>query len=340
MALLDPGFNLTLRPMKYPVFYDMYKDAIANTWTVEELDFQKDIQDLHTDKLTDAQSHMIKRLVAFFATGDTIVANNLVLTLYKHLNSPEARMYLSRQLYEEALHIQAYLTLLDNYIPSFDERHQMFAAVENIPSIAQKAAFCDKYTTLAKDLDLSDKLNRKRFIITQACFSACVEGIFFYAAFAYVYWLRSQGLLTGLADLTNWVFRDESMHMRFGFEALSLIRQEEPYLFDDALEFEIRKMLDEAVECELQFAKDMFEGGDIPGFKLADMAMYLEYVKQQRLKDLGYAHAIETVDGHPIKQPFDFLELQGMQTLTNFFARKVSDYQIGVTGEVSLDEEF
>lgn len=340
MAILDPGFNLTLRPMKYPQFYTMYRDAIANTWTVEELDFQKDIQDLHTGRLTPAQVHMVKRLVAFFATGDTIVANNLVLTLYKYINSPEARMYLSRQLYEESLHIQAYLTLLDNYIPSFDERQQMFAAVEVIPSIAKKAAFCDKYTNLSKNLDLTDKLNRRRFILTQACFSACVEGIFFYAAFAYVYWLRSQGLLTGLADLTNWVFRDESMHMKFGFECLAIVKQEEPYLFDDALEFEIRKMLDEAVECEMQFAQDMFANADIPGFKLDDMAMYLEFVKQQRIKDMGYAYARETVDGQPIVQPFDFLELQGMQTLTDFFARKVSDYQIGVSGEFSLDEDF
>ena len=114
--ILDPGFNLTLRPMKYPVFYDMYQDAIKNTWTVEEIDFSDDVVDLDR-KLLPAERHLINRLVAFFATGDSIVANNLVLNLYQHINSPEARMYLSRQLYEEALHVQFYLTLLDTYIP-------------------------------------------------------------------------------------------------------------------------------------------------------------------------------------------------------------------------------
>ena len=130
--LLDPGFNLTLRPMKYPHFYDMYRNAIKNTWTVEEVDFSIDVIDLRS-KMTPPERHLISRLVAFFATGDSIVSNNLVLNLYKHINSPEARMYLSRQLYEEALHVQFYLTLLDTYIPDVAEREQAFAAVENIP---------------------------------------------------------------------------------------------------------------------------------------------------------------------------------------------------------------
>ena len=117
--LLDPGFDLTLRPMKYSVFYDMYRDAIKNTWTVEEVDFSTDVVDLNS-RLMPAEKHLINRLVAFFATGDSIVSNNLVLNLYKHINSPEARMYLSRQLYEEALHVQFYLTLLDTYIPDHD----------------------------------------------------------------------------------------------------------------------------------------------------------------------------------------------------------------------------
>src|SRR5580693_3276320 len=142
--LLDPGLCLTLRPMVYPTFFEMYRSAIKNTWTVEEVDFATDVRDL-TAKMTDAERHLVRRLVAFFATGDSIVANNLVLNLYRHLNAPEARMYLSRQLYEEALHVQFYLTLLDTYVPEPEERHRAFAAVENIPSINKKAQFCFKY---------------------------------------------------------------------------------------------------------------------------------------------------------------------------------------------------
>src|SRR5215212_3430644 len=135
--LLDPGLCLTLRPMNYSIFFEMYKAAIKNTWTVEEVDFSMDVGDLQK-KMTDAERHLVQRLVAFFATGDSIVANNLVLNLYKHINAPEALMYLSRQLYEEALHVQFYLTLLDSYVPKEAERHRAFAAVENIPSIRSK----------------------------------------------------------------------------------------------------------------------------------------------------------------------------------------------------------
>src|SRR3546814_16754836 len=114
--LLDPGFELTLRPMRYPQFYEMYRNAIRNTWTVEEVDFSLDTSDLKT-RLGPAERHLIERLIAFFATGDSIVSNNLVLTLYQHINAPKARMYLSRPPYAEALNEQFYLTLLDPYQP-------------------------------------------------------------------------------------------------------------------------------------------------------------------------------------------------------------------------------
>src|SRR6185503_9657571 len=211
--LLDPGFDLTLRPMKYPDFYEMYRNAIKNTWTVEEVDFSTDVADLRA-KMTPAERHMINRLVAFFATGDSIVSNNLVLNLYKHINAPEARMYLSRQLFEEALHVQFYLTLLDTYIPDHAEREAAFSAVENIPSIRKKAEFCLKWIDSINQLErLETKEDRRKFLLNLICFAACIEGLFFFAAFAYVYFLRSKGLLHGLASGTNWVFRDESCHM-------------------------------------------------------------------------------------------------------------------------------
>ena len=163
--ILDPGFDLTLRPMKYPKFYEMYRNAIKNTWTVEEVDFSTDVADL-TNRLTLAERHLINRLVAFFATGDSIVSNNLVLNLYKHINSPEARMYLSRQLYEEALHVQFYLTLLDTYIPNHEEREKAFDAIETIPSIRKKGEFCLKWIDSVQNLDsLQTKAERKQFLL-------------------------------------------------------------------------------------------------------------------------------------------------------------------------------
>ncbi len=256
-SILDPGFNLTLRPMQYPVFYDMYRDAIKNTWTVEEIDFSDDVVDLDRNLLP-AERHLINRLVAFFATGDSIVANNLVLNLYQHINSPEARMYLSRQLYEEALHVQFYLTLLDNYIPDVEERAEAFAAIENIPSIRRKAEFCFKWMSSINDVaELRSREERQQFLLNLICFAACIEGLFFFAAFAYVYFLRSKGLLNGLAAGTNWVFRDESCHMNFAFEVVNTIRNEEPDLFDDDLSNRIVEMLEEAIEVESQFAADV-----------------------------------------------------------------------------------
>ena len=169
--LLDPGMNLTLRPMAYPKFYEMYKDAIRNTWTVDEVDFSTDTGDLRY-RMTDADRHLIQRLVAFFATGDSIVANNLVLNLYKHINAPEARMYLSRQLYEEALHVQFYLTLLDTYVPEPSQRAKAFAAVEKIPSIRAKADFCLKWIDSIQNLQrLETQADRKQFLLNLICFA-------------------------------------------------------------------------------------------------------------------------------------------------------------------------
>ncbi|HET9241077.1 MAG TPA: ribonucleotide-diphosphate reductase subunit beta [Oligoflexus sp.] len=331
--LLSPGMDLTLRPMKYPLFFEMYKDAIKNTWTVEEVDFTTDVGDLR-DKLSDAEKHLIKRLVAFFATGDSIVSNNLVLNLYKHINSPEARMYLSRQLYEEALHVQFYLTLLDTYLPNDEERVAAFSAIENIPSIRRKGEFCFRWIDSINDLQsLQTAADRKKFLLNLICFAACIEGLFFFAAFAYVYFLRSKGLLHGLASGTNWVFRDESCHMNFAFTVIDTVRREEPDLFDDELRRDITRMIDEAVECEMAFAEDVL-GFGIAGLSEKDMRSYLEYVADQRLVTLGIAPVYMS------KNPFDFMELQDVQELTNFFERRVSAYQVGVTGEVSFNEDF
>lgn len=331
--LLDPGLCLTLRPMHYPSFYEMYRDAIRNTWTVEEVDFSGDVGDLR-EKMSDAERHLIQRLVAFFATGDSIVANNLVLSLYKHINAPEARMYLSRQLYEEALHVQFYLTLLDTYIPDPAERHQAFAAIENIPSIRAKGEFCMKWLDSIQEIDeLSTHGERRQFLLNLICFAACVEGLFFFGAFAYVYFLRSRGLLHGLATGTNWVFRDESCHMEFAFEVVETVRREQPELFDEELEQDVRDMIEAAVECETQFARDLLDGG-VAGLSVEDVRAYLEYCADQRLVRLGYEKHYGS------KNPLSFMELQDVQEVTNFFERRVSAYQMGVSGEVVLDGDF
>ncbi|MDA8195895.1 MAG: ribonucleotide-diphosphate reductase subunit beta [Actinomycetota bacterium] len=332
VMLLDPGMNLTLRPMRYPLFFERYRDSIKNTWTVDEVDLHSDLGDL--EKLTDAERHLVGRLVAFFATGDNIVANNVVVSLYRHVNAPEARLFYSRQLFEEAVHIQFYLNLLDTYVSDEVERASAFAAVENIPSIAKKAAFMFRWMEeMTSTVELKGRKDRRNFLLNLICFAACVEGLFFFGAFAYVYYLRSRGLLNGLASGTNWVFRDESMHMTFAFDVIDVIRREEPSLFDSDLKANVEEMIREAVECEYQFAVDILDQG-VTGMPLNQMRDYLESVADRRLVALGLLPIYGS------RNPFAFMELQDVQELSNFFERRVSAYQVGVTGRVEFDEEF
>jgi ribonucleoside-diphosphate reductase beta chain len=331
--LLDPGLCLSLRPMQYPAFFDMYKSAIKNSWTVDEVDFASDVDDIRK-KLGPKERHLIERLVAFFATGDSIVSNNLVLNLYKHINAPEARMYLSRQLYEEALHVQFYLTLLDTYIPDHDSRAKAFSAIENIPSIRKKGEFCFKWIDTIQEMNrIETRAQRRQFLMNLITFAAAVEGLFFFAAFAYVYYLRSRGLLHGLATGTNWVFRDESCHMQFAFEVVKQVREQEPDLFDADMQRDVVTMLEEAVTAETQFAEDLL-GEGLAGLSLRDVRGYLEFIADQRLQQLDMPKHYGT------KNPLSFMELQDVQELTNFFERRVASYQVGVTGEVTLDGAF
>jgi ribonucleoside-diphosphate reductase beta chain len=224
--------------------------------------------------------------------------------------------------------------LLDTYVPDPEDRHRAFAAVEGIPSIRRKAEFCFKWMDSVERLErLDTPAARKQFLLNLICFAACIEGLFFFAAFAYVYFLRSRGLLHGLAGGTNWVFRDESGHMAFAFEVVERVRAEEPELFDAALEDEVRRMLDEAIECETAFAEDLL-GGGVAGLSVRDVRQYLEFVADQRLTTLGLAKA------YGAKNPFAFMDLQDVQELANFFERRVSAYQVGVTGDVAFDAAF
>src|SRR3954463_4484193 len=162
--ILNPDLNLTLRPMQYPQFFQLYKDSLKNIWTTDELDFSIDFEHLR-DKVSPQEAHLIKRLVAFFVTADNIVAHNLVLNFYKHINSPEFRMFLGKQLFDEMLHVETYLLLVDQYIPDPAERQEAFAAYQNIPSIQKKAEFCFKYMDSISGLDSLDTDPKRRQFI-------------------------------------------------------------------------------------------------------------------------------------------------------------------------------
>jgi ribonucleoside-diphosphate reductase beta chain len=334
--ILDKDLDLTLRPMKYPQFFQLYKDSIKNIWTTDEIDFSMDFEHLR-DRLTKAESHLIKRLVAFFATADNLVAHNLVLNLYKHVNSPEYRMFLGKQLFDEMLHVEVYLLLVDNYIPDADERKAAFDAYQTIPSVKLKADFCFKYMdSLEKLEELDSDEKRRQFVGNLICFAACVEGLFFFGSFAYVYFLRNKGLLPGLATATNWVFRDETMHIEAAIQVISAIRYEYPHLFDEAMARHVEGMIDEAIAIEMEFCKDTLSLG-VSGLSDKMMLEYLEYVADQRLVQMGFKKK------YGASNPFPFMVLQDLQPLTNFFEKRVTEYQKGFEisrTEVVFDESF
>ncbi len=334
--ILDTKLDLTLRPMKYPQFFHLYKNSIKNIWTTDELDFSVDFEHLR-DKLTPQEAHLIKRLVAFFATADNIVSHNLVLNFYKHVNSPEYRMFLGKQLFDEMLHVETYLLLVDNYIPDADERKAAFDAYESVPSVKRKADFCFKYMDSIEKLDrLETDEQRRQFIENMMCFAACVEGLFFFGSFAYVYYLRSRGLLPGLAVATNWVFRDETIHIDGAMAVLEVMRQEYAHLFDATLEQKILQMIEEAIEVEMNFCEDALQFGVI-GLSEKAMRQYLEYCADSRLVQMGFKKRYGS------KNPFDFMVLQDVQPLTNFFEKRVTEYQKGFdasAGNVVFNEAF
>jgi ribonucleoside-diphosphate reductase beta chain len=243
-------------------------------------------------------------------------------------------MYYGRQLFEEMQHIEAYLLLLDNYVSDDNEKNEMFKAIETIPSIKAKADFCFKWiATMSKIKKCDTDEQKKAFLMNVVTFAAAIEGLFFFGAFSYVYYLRSKGLLHGLGSITNWIFRDETGHMNFAFELVDVIKQEYPHLWDDDIKQQVLDMLEDAIQAELQFSEDVLELG-IAGLSKSEMKEYLEYVADLRLVRLGMEKKYNS------KNPFPFMILQDMAENTNFFERTVVAYQKGVSGEVKFDEDF
>jgi len=235
------------------------------------------------------------------------------------------------------LHVETYLLLVDNYLPDLAERAEAFDAYKNIPSVKLKADFCFKYMDSIHHLDKLDTTQKRlQFLENLICFASCVEGLFFFGSFAYVYFLRNKGLLPGLATATNWVFRDETMHIEAAMQAIQSIKSEYPELFTKELEERIEAMIDEAIEVEMAFCEDVLTFG-VSGLSPKLMKEYLCYCADQRLQQLGMNKK------YFAKNPFPFMVLQDVQPLTNFFEKRVTEYQKGFGASkesVVFDESF
>jgi ribonucleoside-diphosphate reductase beta chain len=323
MSILTPGLNLKMRPMQYPQFYDLYKLSIKNTWSIEEVSFQSDISDIR-DKLTVGEKHVLNRVVSFFAVGDLLVLHNTIRNLSKHINSPEALLYYSRQIFEESLHQDFYNTLLDNYVPDMSEREKVFDAMNALPSVRAKAEFCLKWFSDGLEIDILDTDEKKqKYLLNMITFASAIEGLQFMASFLYVFWLRSRGLMNGLADGTQWVFRDETLHMSFAFNMVDVIKNEYTHLWTHDLEKKVVEMLKEAISVEMLFAKDVLSEGAI-GLSVSGIENYLKFMADKHLERLGIN--LYRFNG---KNEFPFMILQDLEEMGNFFERKVSQYQVG-----------
>jgi ribonucleoside-diphosphate reductase beta chain len=280
-----------------------------------------------------AERHLIERLVAFFATGDSIVANNLVLNLYKHINAPEARMYLSRQLYEEALHVQFYLTCSTPTCP--DPRS---AAPPSRRSRTSRPSSEGRLLLQVDRLDpIADALETRAtaaFLLNLICFAACIEGLFFFAAFAYVYFLRSRGLLqrAGVGHELGVPRRERAHGLRLRGGPHRAPRGAGPVRRADA-SAEVREMMADAIDCEARSPRTCWPAAWW-ACRCATCASTCSTSPTSASRPRAWRRRYGT------KNPLPFMDLQDVQELTNFFERRVSAYQVGVSGEVVFDEAF
>ncbi|OLY85037.1 Ribonucleoside-diphosphate reductase small chain [Smittium mucronatum] len=300
--LLKPNPNrFVLFPIKWHEIWQMYKKAEASFWTVEEVDLSQDTQHWE-NKLTDNERFFIKNILAFFAASDGIVNENLVANFGTEVQIPEARCFYGFQIMIENIHSEMYSMLIDTYIKDNEERDFLFNAVANIPCIKKKANWALEW------IDDSSKSFGERL----AAFCV-VEGIFFSGSFAAIFWLKKRGLMPGLTFSNELICRDEGLHTDFGcllFKCLVNKPSQETIL----------SIVTDAVVIEQEFLTDSLPCSLI-GMNSVLMCQYIEFVADRLLVSLGFEKHYKSIN------PFDFMDMISMQGKTNFFEKRVSDYQ-------------
>jgi ribonucleoside-diphosphate reductase beta chain len=299
--MANPQKRYVLYPIEHNNMWEYYKKAVASFWTVEEIDLAKDKDDWV--KLTDSEREFIKYTLAFFAASDGIVNENLAVRFINEVQIPEAQFFYGFQIAIEQIHSETYSLLIDTYINDNSEKARLFNAIETIPVIKKKAEWCFRWIN-DNDSDL----------IYRLVAFACVEGIFFSSSFCSIYWLKKKGLMPGLTFSNELISRDESLHTEFAillyhhFKALYVSNPET-----------VRQIVTEAVELEKSFAKESLERNLI-GMNSELMRQYVEYVGDRLLVQLGLDKVWH------VSNPFDFMEMISMNSKTNFFESRASQY--------------
>ena len=319
-----------LVPFKYDWAWQKYLDGCANHWMPQEINMNADIALWkNPNGLTADERMIVKRNLGFFSTADSLVANNLVLALYRLITNPECRQYILRQAFEEAIHTHAYQYCIESL--GMDEG-EIFNMYHEVPSVAKKASWGLKYTKELSDPNFNtgtvetDKALLKNLI----AFYCCLEGIFFYCGFTQILSMGRRNKMTGTSEQFQYILRDESMHLNFGIDMINQIKIENPHLWDDTMKREATQMILQATQLEIEYARDTMPRG-VLGMNAVMMEEYLQFIANRRLVQIGLPEQFKGV-----KNPFPWMsEIMDLRKEKNFFETRVIEYQTG--GALSWD---
>ena len=313
-----------LVPFKYEWAWQKYLDGCANHWMPQEVNMTADISLWKSDEgLSDDERTIVKRSLGFFSTADSLVANNLVLAIYRLITNPECRQYLLRQAFEEAIHTHAYQYCIESL--GMDEG-EIFNMYHEVPTVAEKASWALKYTKEINDPSFTtgtvdtDKTLLKNLI----AYYCVLEGIFFYCGFTQILSMGRRNKMTGTSEQFQYILRDESMHVNFGIDVINQIKLENPHLWDEEMQCAARGMILEGTELEVSYARDTMPRG-VLGMNANMMEEYLQFIANRRLAQIGLS---EQYPG--VKNPFPWMsEIMDLKKEKNFFETRVTDYQTG-----------
>ena len=313
-----------LVPFKYDWAWQKYLDGSANHWMPQEVNMTADISLWKSEGgLTDDERTIVKRNLGFFSTADSLVANNLVLALYRLITNPECRQYILRQSLEEAIHTHAYQYCIESL--GMDEG-EIFNMYREIPSVAKKAAWGLKYTQQISDpaFQTGTTETDKQLLKNLIAFYCVLEGIFFYCGFTQILSMGRRNKMTGTAEQFQYILRDESMHVNFGIDVINQIKIENPHLWDEEMKNEAAQMILEGTELEIQYARDTMPRG-VLGMNAAMMEEYLQFIANRRLTQIGLDEEFKGATN-----PFPWMsEIMDLRKEKNFFETRVIEYQTG-----------
>ena len=313
-----------LVPFKYDWAWQKYLDGSANHWMPQEINMTNDIVLWKSeDGLTEDERVIVKRNLGFFSTADSLVANNLVLALYRLITNPECRQYILRQSLEEAIHTHAYQYCIESL--GMDEG-EIFNMYREVPCVARKASWGLKYTQEISDPDFKTGTEEtdKQLLKNLIAFYCVLEGIFFYCGFTQILSMGRRNKMTGTAEQFQYILRDESMHVNFGIDVINQIKIENPNLWDEQMKSDAAQMILEGTELEIQYARDTMPRG-VLGMNAAMMEEYLKFIANRRLTQLGLDEEFTGVSN-----PFPWMsEIIDLRKEKNFFETRVTEYQVG-----------